>query len=190
MNIDHDKRGHPRAMLVSVSLPEKQGEDGGFFTVFIPIAEILKLRHVDRFLVGHPWLDVPNEEIIGMNINKTQYNFIERHLSKGHYIAIRGVGLRGKKSRGCYLDTEGQAIVEYRFGWRRRDRYIKDEIDLRWLESFQQQSEDYANQVVLIEAIAGYFKRLSDKVAKAPKPKRKRVKPKIKAKYRKKAMDK
>ncbi len=70
MQIDHDERGHARAMLVSVSAAAEAGPDGKYFTIFIPIAEILKLRHTEQTLHGHPWLDVPPEEIIGLNISR------------------------------------------------------------------------------------------------------------------------
>jgi len=170
MQIDHDHRGHPRAMLVSVSPALEPDPDGRYFTIFIPIDQILKLRHVDRNLVGHPWLDVPRDEIIGLSISHTEHNAITRYLQGGKFVAIRAVAKRGKRNRGCHLDNDGQPIVKYKFGWRQRDKYITDPIDQLWLEQFSQESARYAEMVFLVEAIAGYFRRLSDNLAQAPRP--------------------
>jgi hypothetical protein len=170
-------------MLVSASPALGPDEDGRYFTVFIPIGEILKLRHVDTPLVGHPWLDVPSDEIIGLSISRADHRTIGRHLEAGRFIAIRAVARRGKKARGCRMDSQGQPLVDYHFGWRLRDKYIADPVDRKWLEQFSQESARYAEMVFLIEAIAGYFRRLSDNLAMAPKPPRVKRK-KLRAKDR------
>jgi hypothetical protein len=144
MQIDHNERGNPHAMLVSVSPAPAPDPDGRYFTVFIPIDEILKLRHTDKTLAGHPWFDVPQDEIIGFSISKADHNAILRHLEKGRFIAIRAVGQRGRKSKGCYLDRQGQPLVQYRFSWRDAAKYIPDPIDRWWLEEFSRESARYA----------------------------------------------
>jgi hypothetical protein len=181
MQIDHNERGNPHAMLVSVSPAPAPDPDGRYFTVFIPIDEILKLRHTDKTLAGHPWLDVPQDEIIGFSISRSDHNFILRHLKNDRYIAIRAVGQRGRRSKGCYLDNQGQPLVQYRFGWRRIEKYVTDPIDRMWLEEFSKESARYADKIFLIEAIAEYFQRLAKRVAVMPKPrptKKKRLKAK------------
>lgn len=160
MQIDKDEQSRPGALLVSVSPADQPGPDGKFFTVFTPIEEILKLRHVDRVLAGHPWLDVPSDEIIGIKINRSQHKYVMRHVEAGRFIAIRAVARRGKLSRGCQLDEKGQPVVDYRFSWQRREKYVTDPVDVAWLEAFSQESARYADQVFLVEAIAGYFRRL------------------------------
>jgi hypothetical protein len=172
MQIDKDKQGRPHAMLVSVSPAPSPDPAGKYFTIFIPIDQIIKLRHVDQILVGHPLLDIPAEEIIGIRISKADHNNIMRYLDRGRFVAIRAVGKRGKRSRGCYLDNQGQPLVQYRFSWRRQETYITDPIDLIWLKEFSKQSERFVDQVFLIEAIMGYFRRLGDKLTQAPKPKK------------------
>lgn len=188
MQIDHDSRGNPRAVLVSVSPAPGPDPDGKYFTVFIPIEEILKLRHADRTLAGHPWLDVPAAEIIGLSISRAEHNLICHHLDRGRYIAIRAVGKRGQRSRGCYLDGQGQPVVEYRFSWRDRDKYIEDEVDRYWLDEFSRESARYADKLFLIEKMARYFQWLAGRVTATPKvkpPKKKRIKAKDRRKMEK-----
>ncbi len=95
---------------------------------------------------------------------------------------MRAVARRGGGgSRGCRLDEQGEPLVDYRFSWRRRKKYITDPLDIHWLEEFSRESVRYADMVFLVEAIAGYFRRLSDKLAQEPpprRPKRKRLKAK------------
>jgi hypothetical protein len=177
MLIDHDKNGNPRAMLVSVSLADNPGPDGTFFTVFIPISEILELRDTDDFLAGHPWLDVSDEKIIAQQISRRDYRRIERFINAGKYIAISTVAERGIKSHGCRLDAENQPITRYVYTWRNPAKYLS-ETDIFWLQQFSEESYRYASVLSLIAAISEYFQRLSDKLAQMPKPKKKRLKAK------------
>lgn len=182
MNIDHDKRGHPRAMLVSASLAETPGPDGTYFTVFCPIAEILKLKDTDRILTGHPWLDVPDSEIIAQQLSRRDHMRVKSFLAAGHYIAISATAIRGKRSKGCRLDANGDLIVRYQYTPRNPKRYLSD-LDIFWLRQMSEESYRYSGALYLVQAIAEYFQRLGDKLADAPKPKRVKKK-KVKAKYR------
>jgi hypothetical protein len=76
-------------------------------------------------------------------------------------------------------------MVEYRFGWRDRDKYVADPKDRMWLEEFSRESARYADMLFLVEAMAGYFQRLARQVAGMAKVKKVGPKkPNLKAKDR------
>jgi hypothetical protein len=179
MQIDFDENKNPHAMLVSFSPAEAPNPDGTFFSVFIPIQDILDLRDTDRMLQGHPWIDVPGENLIIQQLSRSDHKRLVRHVNAGRYIAIRAVPQRGKRSRGCRLDKVGQPIVKYHYGYRHPEKYLS-EFDIFWLSAFSKVSAVYTDAFFAAIALGEFFQALSEKIAQMPRPK----KPKLKAKER------
>jgi len=168
MKIDFDDNGHPRALLVSVSIPDQADSGGKFNCVFIPIEQLIALRHVDRLLVGHPWLDVPADQIINYKLPRSDVRRLRRYVANGKYIAMSAAGDRGKLSRGVRLDRGGEVIVSYMFSWRDPVKYISPE-DIAWLRIIEEESHRYAEMFWAAVAMGELFKSLHAKIKKPKK---------------------
>lgn len=179
MQIDFNDNGNPLAMLVSFSPAPAPGTDGKYFTVFIPVQDILDLADIDQTLIGHPWLDAPPEALVIQPLSRSDHNRLVRYIDLGRYIAIRAVGQRGVQSKGCRLDAEGQPIVKYRYSWRRPEKYLSEQ-DMFWLASVSEMAQEYCEQFFAAVALGEFFQALAVKLTNAPRVK----KPKIKAKDR------
>ncbi len=182
MQIDFDRNGSPKAMLVSFSPAPASDEDGKYYTVFIPIGDILDLADADQALTGHPWLDAPPESLAIQALSRSDHNRLLRYIEKGFFIAIRAVGQRGIKSRGCRLAPDGEIMVDYKYNRRRPEKYLSEQ-DMFWLSAVSEMAQDYTDQFFASVALGEFFQALAAKVARMPS---RAKKPKLKAKDRRK----
>jgi hypothetical protein len=157
------------AVLCVTAINDYPNDDGTYWTEFYPVDLLLRLRHTDKLLTGHPLLDLKPETegeltVMVENVRPAELKKICRWCRLGHFVALRLPEVRGKQS--------GKAT----FTWRKGADYLSEE-DLLWLENISQTGAIVAEELQAIAAIADFFQALYKVISqKKKRPKKKKLK--------------